>query len=79
MPVPVGLATVDHVVPFHDSIKARYIEPSQYCPTAVQEDVEIQETPARNESVLLVMGGLVMMDQLVPFHDSIKVLLVVLS
>ena len=66
------LVTVDHVVPFHDSINAFWVVPSSYDPTAVQEDIEIQETPLRPESILVLAGGLVAMDQLVPFHDSIK-------
>ena len=74
LPVPgLGLATTDHLLPFHDSTSVRdALEWSPYEPTATQVPVEAHDTPA--SSLCPVPGlGLGLIDQVRPFHDSTSV------
>jgi hypothetical protein len=69
-----GLGTIDHVLPFQDSMRVRP-DTAPFrglldSPTAVQEMVETQDTPNRRVSRFL--PGLGTMDHPVPFQDSIR-------
>jgi len=68
-----GLGTTDQLVPFQDSIRARYELLVLKLPTAVHAVAEVQDTSASRSPDRdgLRLGTT---DQLVPFQDSIKVL-----
>jgi hypothetical protein len=69
-----GLATMDHTEPFHDSISVCSVNaPMLYMPTAKQADGPLHDTPYR--ALLKADGtlGLARMDHTEPFHDSVSV------
>jgi len=72
-PVGVGLGTTDQAVPSHDS--TRVTSPDVACahPVAVQLVALRQETPRRVLPAAPLAFGLGVIDQAVPFQDSIKV------
>jgi hypothetical protein len=69
-----GLDTIDHVDPFHDSISVRsalVVLVVMLEPTDMHADGPLHDTPARKS-----FGeglGLATIDHAVPFHDSISV------
>src|ERR1700728_4587032 len=68
-PLP-GLGTMDHLAPFHDSIKVLFPLPA--CPAAVHTAAETHDTPVRPFNAPCPLG-LGTMDHWVPSQDSIKV------
>jgi len=73
MPLGLGLAMMDHAVPFHDSTSVTASLPLEANPTAVQDEALRQVMPDSWLDVLRVGLGLGMIDQSVPFHDSTRV------
>jgi hypothetical protein len=61
-----GLDTIDHVLPFQDSISV-----SSELPTAIQLVELVQDTPSR-KTIWALKLGLRTIDQAVPFKDSIR-------
>jgi hypothetical protein len=64
---------MDQVDPFHDSIKVWSAVLARFCPTAMQAEELLQETPTRESRPVLETLGLGTIDQADPFHDSIRV------
>jgi hypothetical protein len=73
LPVLFGLATIDQLVPFHDSTNVGLPEALEKLPTAVQLVALEQATLWREESIAPAGFGLATIDQLVPSHDSTRV------
>ena len=68
-----GLGMIDQAVPSHDSTRV-FVEEGEYeYPTVVQLEELVHEMPLRIESLAPVTFGLGTVDQVVPFHDSMKV------
>jgi hypothetical protein len=69
-----GLGTIDHAEPFHDSISVWFSAPSTAStPTAVQAVELLHETPVNELGWLSEVLGLGTIDHTEPFHDSISV------
>jgi hypothetical protein len=69
-----GLGTMDHTEPFHDSIKVRSgSPPGLELPTAKQADGLVHDTPSKTSLSVGDVLGLGTMDHTDPFHDSISV------
>jgi hypothetical protein len=73
-----GLGTIDHTDPFHDSISDRSLCPVKYRPTAMHAAGPLHDTPDKMFSLngLARVGGtfgLDTIDHTDPFHDSISV------
>lgn len=67
----VGFGWIDHSVPFQRSTSDPVAPPlARYCPTAVQADAELQETPANVASMAVAGIGVGRIVQAVPFQDS---------
>jgi len=75
-PAGVGLATIDHVVPFHCSINvfdmSVVAETSAVSPTATQLVGLEHDTPSRSRNDCVRALGLATIDQPVPFQRSIN-------
>ena len=70
-----GLATIDHRVPFQCSTKILMApEDRLYWPTATQVVAVVHDTPERKELTLGPGLGLVMIDHFAPFQCSTKVI-----
>jgi hypothetical protein len=69
-----GLGTMDHDEPFHDSINVRSRKrPGLELPTAKQAAGPLHDTPSKTSLSVGEVLGLGTMDHTDPFHDSIKV------
>ena len=66
VPVGLGLGTVDHVDPFHCSVRVCWLWPVPDVPTAMQNEGEVHETPVR------LAAGLGTTLQVAPFHCSMR-------
>jgi hypothetical protein len=71
-----GLFTNAQPEPFQRSVNVLCTEPSKEFPTAKQLVVVGHETPLSVDSVAPLAFGLVMIDQVVPFHCSTNELMV---
>jgi hypothetical protein len=73
--VVLGVGTMDQALPFHCSANVCPGAPlmGKVCPTAQQSEVLTQATPERRENVEGFGLGVGTMDQMLPFHCSIKV------
>jgi hypothetical protein len=58
-----GLATTDHVVPFHCSARVWSTDPGTWWPTAMQNPVATQEVSARMLSTEVPTFGVTAVDQ----------------
>jgi hypothetical protein len=68
-----GLDTIDHTLPFHDSISVRSSElPFRYRPIAMHEVPDTHETSLSSLKPVPLFG-LDTIDHTLPFHDSISV------
>jgi hypothetical protein len=72
-----GLETMDHTLPFHDSTRVWLFVPLENCPTATQFVALVHATLSRMLSWLGDVFGLGAMDHALPFHDSMRVWLFV--
>jgi hypothetical protein len=72
-PAGLGLASIDHVVPFHSSTNVLGGAAAVNVPTAKHRVVVGHDTPARPLLVAPTGLGLATIDQVVPFHCSTKV------
>ncbi len=78
-PAGAGVGRMVQVVPFHDSTSCiGLLGTVKYRPTAVQAVADVQDTPLRELLVAPAGLGVVWMVQVVPFHTSTNVLLVLL-
>ena len=72
-----GLGTIDHVDPYHCSIrvrcKPRPLTLALKLPTAVQAEAAVHETPVRSFDWVSLVFGLGTIDQVTPFHCSMRV------
>src|SRR6476646_9984222 len=73
-----GIGRIVQLVPFHRWTNVRQLFSAMYVPTAMQLVALTHETPLRIDEVAPGGFGLGTIDQLPPFHRSIKVLVVVL-
>jgi hypothetical protein len=67
-----GVVSIDQVVPFQRSAKVVVVEPLRDQPTAVQAEVEVQETPEKPAVDAPWGFGAVTVDQVEPFQRSAK-------
>jgi hypothetical protein len=73
VPLGLGLAMTDHVVPLNLSTRVCETDPVTEKPTATQVAAAAHETPARADRSTPATLGLVTADQIVPFQCSINV------